>query len=264
MMETAVLSVAGVGEEVIIRNLSMLMLIGMFGAWCALVVFEVKVPYGRYESVVWVGMKIPAKVAWVIQESPCLFTAIYNYSTREQDEMVNKVLLSMFVFHYVNRTLVFPFRIRGGKPWDTLVFLLAASFCSLNGHLITRYLMHHAVYPSSWVTSPQFILGTVLFSLGWCINYHSDDVLRNLRKPGETGYKIPTGGFFNYVSCANYFGEILEWTGFAVATAIPPAACFAISTMCNLIPRAASYHKWYLQKFEDYPKDRKIVIPFVY
>jgi 3-oxo-5-alpha-steroid 4-dehydrogenase 1 len=39
-----------------------------------------------------------------------------------------------------------------------------------------------------------------------------------LRKPGETGYKIPTGGLFDYITGANFFGEIVEWTGFAIAS----------------------------------------------
>lgn len=32
------------------------------------------------------------------------------------------------------------------------------------------------------------------------------------------GYKIPYGGMFEYVSCANFFGEIVEWVGFAMAS----------------------------------------------
>ena len=55
---------------------------------------------------------------------------------------------------------------------------------------------------------------------GFCINYHSDHVLRTLRKPGETGYKIPMGGVFRFVSGANFFGEIVEWSGYAIATGL--------------------------------------------
>ena len=32
-----------------------------------------------------------------------------------------------------------------------------------------------------------------MFLVGMAINIHSDHILRNLRKPGETGYVIPRG-----------------------------------------------------------------------
>lgn len=35
--------------------------------------------------------------------------------------------------------------------------------------------------------------GSVLWFIGWLVNMHSDHILRNLRQPGESGYKIPTG-----------------------------------------------------------------------
>ena len=44
---------------------------------------------------------------------------------------------------------------------------------------------------------------------------HSDSILASLRGPGETGYKIPRGGLFCLLSAPNYFGETLEWCGFA-------------------------------------------------
>ena len=44
---------------------------------------------------------------------------------------------------------------------------------------------------------------------------HSDSILASLRAPGETGYKIPHGGLFCLLSAPNYFGETMEWCGFA-------------------------------------------------
>jgi 3-oxo-5-alpha-steroid 4-dehydrogenase 1 len=38
-----------------------------------------------------------------------------------------------------------------------------------------------------------------------------DLTLINLRKPGESGYKVPRGGMFELVSAGNYASEILEW-----------------------------------------------------
>lgn len=36
-----------------------------------------------------------------------------------------------------------------------------------------------------------FWVGLALWALGWYINLHSDNVLRNLRAPGETGEGLP-------------------------------------------------------------------------
>ena len=111
-------------------------------------------------------------------------------------------------------------------------------------------------------------LGIVMFFTGMGINIYSDSTLLNLRgKPvngRRQGYKIPRGGVFEYVSCANYFGEILEWSGFALASGTVAGAAFALFTFCNIGPRAYNHHKWYLSKFEDYPKSRKAVIPFIW
>ncbi len=52
-----------------------------------------------------------------------------------------------------------------------------------------------------------------------------------------------TGGMFEYVSGANYFGEIIEWTGYALAAWSLPTLSFAIFTVSNLAPRAVSHHK---------------------
>lgn len=131
--------------------------------------------------------------------------------------MVNGILLAAFLAHYFNRTLIFPMRIRGGKPTPATVFLMALVFCLINGHLQGRALTEHRTYPVSWLWDPRFVVGMACFVAGLLINVQADTILINLRKPGETGYKIPRGGMFEYVSGANFFGETLEWTGFALA-----------------------------------------------
>ncbi|MCK5466953.1 MAG: hypothetical protein KAI99_00535, partial [Cyclobacteriaceae bacterium] len=72
------------------------------------------------------------------------------------------------------------------------------------------------------------------------------------------------GWLFNYISCPNYFGEILEWIGFAAASGSLPALSFAIWTFCNLAPRANNHHSWYLDNFSTYPKNRKILLPYLW
>ena len=100
--------------------------------------------------------------------------------------------------------------------------------------------------------------------LGFFINQISDNLLINLRAPGETGYKIPKGFLFNYISCPNLFGELLQWTGFAIIAWNYPAASFLIWTAANLIPRAFGHHKWYKSHFSAYPKKRRIMIPGIW
>lgn len=51
------------------------------------------------------------------------------------------------------------------------------------------------------------------------------------------------GGLFEYVSGANFFAEILEWSGFALACWSYPAFTYAFFTVCNIGPRACQHHR---------------------
>ncbi|KAK7042451.1 S5A-reductase domain-containing protein, partial [Favolaschia claudopus] len=118
-------------------------------------------------------------------------------------------------------------------------------------------------------------------------------------KDGSTSsdghYAIPHGLLYRYISYPNYFCEWVEWLGFAIAadprlicslasgnfsvpswsTQIfgPPSAflplfsppwVFFVSEVMLMIPQAYRGQKWYLNKFGDsYPKERKMVIPFI-
>ncbi len=75
---------------------------------------------------------------------------------------------------------------------------------------------------------------------------------------------------FEFVSGANFFGEIVEWTGFAIAARLSlPAVAFAAFTALNIGPRALQHHADYRRRFsgekghEAYPPNRKARIPFV-
>jgi 3-oxo-5-alpha-steroid 4-dehydrogenase 1 len=111
---------------------------------------------------------------------------------------------------------------------------------------------------------PSFAAGVVLFLVGFLTNVHSDHVLRTLRAPGESGYRVPFGGGFRYVSAPNYLGEIVEWVGFALAAQTLAAWAFAAFTFANLAPRAIANHRWYRERFPDYPDERRALIPFVW
>ena len=54
-----------------------------------------------------------------------------------------------------------------------------------------------------------------------------------------------TGFLFEYVSGANFLGEIVEWIGFHVACYNLPSLAFAVFTLCNIGPRAFHHHRWH-------------------
>lgn len=45
----------------------------------------------------------------------------------------NALLMALLLIHYAYRDLVFPFRLRGGKPTPFTVWVSALIFCTYNG-----------------------------------------------------------------------------------------------------------------------------------
>ena len=95
------------------------------------------------------------------------------------------------------------------------------------------------------------------------INRSSDNKLISLRRENKE-YQIPQGGMFDYISCPNHFGEIVEWIGFAIIVFNLGTLSFALWTAFNLIPRALNHHNWYINYFKDYPDKRKALIPYIF
>ncbi|XP_006875031.1 PREDICTED: 3-oxo-5-alpha-steroid 4-dehydrogenase 1 [Chrysochloris asiatica] len=239
-------------------------LLGALACFFFLVLQRFGTTYGRYWSPR-LGWWLPARPAWALQELPSLALPLLECTRAggRLHHLPNALLLAMFLVHYAHRTLIFPFLIRGGKPTPFISFILAFIFCTYNGYLQSRYLSQYAEYADDWLTDPRFLTGLAMWLAGMLINLHSDHILRNLRKPGETGYKIPRGGLFEYVTAANYFGELVEWCGYALASWSLQGGAFAFFTFCVLFSRAQQHHRWYLRKFEDYPKSRKMLFPFL-
>lgn len=227
-------------------------------------VLKIVAPYGRHTTKGW-GPLLPNRLGWVIMESPALLVlAGFFIFGRTAHNAVTWVFFALYAFHYLNRTFIFPLRLRTpGKKMPLSIVAMALGFNFVNGFINGYYLGWVADYPLSWFTDPRFIAGVALFIGGMYINWQADNTLIHLRKPGETGYVIPKGGFFTYISCPNHFGEIVEWSGYALMTWSSPGLAFAVWTFVNLVPRALHHHKWYREHFDGYPEQRKAVFPFI-
>ncbi|XP_029352600.1 3-oxo-5-alpha-steroid 4-dehydrogenase 2-like [Echeneis naucrates] len=220
-------------------------------------------PYGRYTPA---GTRCcPAGLGWFLQEVPAFLVPLLLLLQDHPDPKSGSgrtLLLCTFMLHYFYRSLIYPLLTRG-RPLPVNILLYAALFCSLNGFLQGHHLLHCAHFEDTWMTNARLAVGFFLFLLGMTINIHSDCILCSLRKPGETIYRIPRGGMFEFVSGANFFGEIIEWCGYTVAAWTFPAFAFGFFTACSIGPRAVQHHRFYQQNFADYPQSRKAVIPFI-
>lgn len=229
----------------------------------ALSLLFIAAPYGRHARGGW-GPQIDTRLAWVVMESPSVlwFLAVY-FAGADAWSAAPLVLLVLWQAHYLQRAFVFPLKIRPGGRTPVSVVAMGFFFNIVNAYVNARWIGELGGYTAAWLADPRLWLGAGLFALGYKINRRADAVLAGLRRPGETGYKIPRGGLYERISCPNYFGELLEWTGWAIATWSLAGLSFALFTAANLIPRALAHHRWYHEKFAAYPRDRKAVIPFV-
>ncbi|XP_029449804.1 3-oxo-5-alpha-steroid 4-dehydrogenase 2 isoform X2 [Rhinatrema bivittatum] len=211
-----------------------------------------------------VAVLVPARRGWFLQELPSfLVPALLVLHSPQPGSPGCKLLCCLFCTHYFHRTFIYA-ALTKGRPTPLYIVILAVIFCTFNGFLQGHCMVYGTEYPDTWFTDIRFTSGILLFFTGMGINIHSDHMLRKLRKPGELTYKIPQGGLFNYVSGANFLGEIVEWFGYAIATWTMPAFSFAFFTLCSIGPRAYHHHRYYLRMFADYPKSRKALIPFIF
>jgi len=224
----------------------------------------VTAPYGRHHERGW-GPDLPNRSAWVLMELPALLviTVLVLISPVRGDPQAWAPLL-FWLFHYGYRTFVFPALMHpSDRTFPALLVLFAIGFNSLNGYNNAEALIQsgRAGLP---LLSFHFVIGAIVFLAGFAIHFHSDRTIRLLRNPGEIGYAIPRGGLFRWVSSPNYLGEIIQWIGWAVMTWSLAGVAFALFTFCNLAPRAVSNHRWYRERFSDYPAGRRILVPGIF
>lgn len=232
-------------------------------------------PYGRHGGTPladWFGPKLNGRLAWCLQEAPsALLPGWYWWTYGAGFNWATHAAMAMLVTHYVQRAFVYPFQMNSPSATPLAIAGMAYLFCSYNGWMQGLSMSTMGVAGAdSRLDCARQAAGAALWLAGLAINLHADSVLRALRTPANPEYQpgkryyIPRGGAFRWVSGANYFGEILEWTGWALFCGTFASAAFAWFTFANVAPRAASHHRWYQSKFDDYPKSRAAVIPYLW
>jgi len=213
-------------------------------------------------------------------------------------ENPSAVLACLFLVHYLNRAILSPLRTPSRSKSHAIVTLAGIMFNIVNGSLLGAYLSspEGLAYLSWAYQRPCFWLGVFMWGAGLVGNIVHDEILLNIRrkkqaedakktpeqlanekKKGEH-YAIPHGLLYKYISYPNYFCEWIEWLGFALAASpfpsfegwgafmatVAPPFLFLVAEVFTMIPRAVKGHQWYHDKFPNYPKERKAVVPFVF
>lgn len=231
--------------------------------------FFVDAGYGKFYNKKW-GPSVNNKLGWVLMEAPVFALMLACYiAWADKSAVVPLVFLILFEVHYFQRSFIFPLLLKGKSRMPLSIVLMGVLFNCLNALMQGGWLFCLAPadrYTVSWLWSPQFIIGTAFFFAGMVINMQSDRIIRQLRQPGDNRHYLPNRGLYRYVTSANYFGEFVEWCGFALLTLSWSGVVFAVWTFANLAPRAWRIHKRYEREFptEMAAHPRKCLIPFVW
>lgn len=230
-----------------------------------ILLFFVSAPYGKHHRENW-GLEINNRLGWFIMEFPTIAIFLFFFIVgKNRYDLVPIFFLIIWMIHYVQRTFIFPFMIRGNNRMPIMIIMFGLIFNIFNSYLQSRWIYTYSDYYSiEWSLTPFFISGVIIFLIGFISNIHSDYIIRNLRDSEDDKYKIPRGGLFKWVSSPNYLGEIIEWSGWAIMTWSIPGLIFAGWTFANLAPRAYATHIWYQEVFSDYPDERRALIPYFF
>lgn len=237
------------------------------GLFVFVTLYFVDAGYGKFRSNKW-GYSINNRLGWVLMECPALIPIAYTIVALTPSALAI-LFMSLYALHYVYRSFIFPALLKGNSKMPLAITAMGATFNFTNSTLLCASVVAFpkesysdiCSYAGNW----NFWLGIVLFFMGMYTHMKADHTIRNLRKPGDTNHYLPKGGLFDYVTSANYFGELLEWTGFAILLCNPAAWMFVWWTAANLVPRAHAINKKYRAEFgNEQVGKRKRVIPFIY
>lgn len=236
---------------------------------------------GFIDKILNFAVKLDPRFGWWLMELPATLSFGYFYlQGANAFQPVPLLLAGLWAKHYLNRGWLFPLNIRvsnennkGETPaasFSIWVVSFGVIFTTMHGYLNAKWFSSVGTHlTKAWLSDWRFITGLIIYETSYWATIHCEHILRNLRSsnpsPNEPRYKIPKGGLFEYCTSPQYLCELLAWFGWSLISVNPGGVIVFLVSAANLIPRAYTQHEWYLKKFkEDYPKERKRLIPFIW
>lgn len=189
---------------------------------------------------------------------PILAALGFSLPTLATATLVQAIVLAAICVHFGKRCLEVLFLHKYSGPIDPLTTLAIASFYTLVAGFIS--------FLNNWPLAAAdnlFWLGLLLFAFGEVANFGHHKILADLRRDTH-GYVIPRGGWFEYVACPHYFFEIVAWVGILLLSRHLFALVALVGMAGYLLARSRKTLAWYRQKFPNFPKNRKALIPFLF
>lgn len=191
----------------------------------------------------------------------------YIYSQPNKKKSIIQILSFWFLlFHFIKREFesLFVHRFSNATMPIIRVPINCFHYWILCGVSIGYYLFHPLYKAPQIESRPLLVYSTfILLLVLEFLNLKCHLILRNLRPRGTKNRGIPFGYGFSYVSCANYFYEVLIWSVFSLLINTITAYVFTIVATVQMSIWALKKHRNYKREFANYPKTRKAIFPFI-
>ncbi|KAI3443767.1 hypothetical protein Pfo_000432 [Paulownia fortunei] len=206
--------------------------------------------------------KLPSKVGMIVLYTPAFLAGLSSFFLFPVGDFRFTLLRSAVTTHFFKRIfeVVFVHKFSGWMDVEAMItislsYLLSSATMIYNQHLMQAF--PEPAIDLKYVGIPMFLLG-----IGG--NFYHHYLLSKLRIKGEKQYKIPQGGLFSLLICPHYLFEILGFFGISCISQTLYAFSFTMGTTFYLMGRSYATRKWYESKFEDFPKDVKALIPYIF
>ncbi|KAA8534613.1 hypothetical protein F0562_032128 [Nyssa sinensis] len=207
-------------------------------------------------------IKLSSTTGMLILYTPAFLAGVASFCIYPDGGTRFLLVESALTIHFFKRVfeVLFVHKYSGGMILDSVMLISFFYFIATVGMIYFQHLTQGFPEPSIDLK----YLGLVLFLVGICGNFYHHYLLSKLREKNEKGYKIPKGGLFNLVLCPHYFFEILTFLGISFISQTMFSYSCAVGSAFYLMGRSYVTRKWYISKFENFPKEVKALIPYVF
>ncbi|WOL19618.1 3-oxo-5-alpha-steroid 4-dehydrogenase 2 isoform X1 [Canna indica] len=208
------------------------------------------------------GKRVSSRVGMLLFYTPALVAAVAAaYFLADASDRC-RLLSLIFSLHFFKRDFEVLFIHKySGHIFVDITFIISMSYG------MSVVCMTYSQYLTQGMQAPSLDLkniGLVLASIGMIGNLYHHYILSTLRKEGEKGYKVPKGGLFGLVICPHYLFEITEYIGIFCISQTVYSFFYLIGTAVYLSGRSYATRRWYISKFDDFPRNVRALIPFVF